>query len=554
MDEPRFWNQAFAMEARSTPSVTPLDVRGPRTPAVEVTLTPEAIGFCAELTRRFGSRVTELLARRRERQAEADRGVFPDYLPETVDIRLAEWSVAPAPEELQDRRVEITGPVDRKMVINGLRSGARVFMADFEDATSPTWSNLLEGQSNLIDAVRGSIRWVQPGSGKIYSLGPVSATLFVRPRGWHLFEKHVLVDGQPMPAAFFDFGLFWWHNARQLMATGRRPCFYLPKLESHREARLWADVLTFAEESCGVPLGSSCVTVLIETLPAAFEMEEILWELRARPVALNSGRWDYIFSYVKTFAEHPAFVLPDRGMVTMDLPFLDACARALVSVCHRRGAHAIGGMAADIPSQNDEEANARAMERVRADKEREVGIGYDGTWVAHPALVPVAKAVFDARMPGPNQLGVVPSTQPPRAAALCAPPRGPHTVATLRHDIDVSVRYLEAWLRGVGCVPLYGRMEDAATVEIARSQIWQWIRHGVRLDDGTEMTLERFGRALDEQMESLRATLGDTAFAAGRWAEARAIFQRVCAARRLPPFVTTLAYERIVTLLPPVKE
>ncbi len=545
----------LSMEARTAPPKnTRIDVRGPRTASSTAILTPEALAFVADLARRFTPRLQELLARRRERQAEFDRGRVPDYLAETVGIRTSAWTVAPIPPELQDRRVEITGPVDRKMVINGLMSGANVYMADFEDANAPTWNNLVEGQRNLVDAVEGTIRWVAPETGKIYALGPNPAVLFVRPRGWHLWEKHLLVDGQPVPGALFDFGLFFWHNAEALVSRGKRPCFYLPKMESHKEARLWADVFTFAEDALGIQHGTVRATVLIETLPAAFEMDEILWELRDYSAGLNCGRWDYIFSYIKTFAEHPDKVLPDRGAVTMDLPFLASYARALVTICHRRGIHAMGGMAAQIPLKDDPDGNARALARVRADKEREVALGHDGTWVAHPALVSVARDVFDAHMPGPNQLGKIPPGGPPRSTDLCRTPEGPRTVATLRHDVDVSVRYLEAWLRGIGCVPLGGLMEDAATVEIARSQIWQWIRHGARLDDGTELTLSRFELVLDAEMDRLRAEIGPEAFDRGRWADARAIFHRACTARRLPPFVTSLAYERIVTLLPPSSE
>ncbi len=547
------------MEARTAPPASrrtdsKIDVRGPKTPSSSLVLTNEALGFVAALARRYTSRVQELLARRRERQAEFDGGRFPDYLPETVGIRTKEWTVAPIPPELLDRRVEITGPVDRKMVINGLSSGANVYMADFEDSTSPTWQNVVEGQQNLSDAVRGTIRHVQPGTGKIYTLGPEQATLFVRPRGWHLWEKHVLVDGQPVPGALFDFGLFFWHNAAHLVASGRRPCFYLPKLESHREARLWAEIFAHAEEVVGIPIGTVRATVLIETLPAAFEMDEILWELRAYSAGLNCGRWDYIFSYIKTFAEHPAFVVPDRAAIGMDQPFLAAYTRAVVATCHRRGIHAMGGMAAQIPLKDDPEGTTRALDKVRADKLREVKLGHDGTWVAHPALVPIAREIFDAHMAGPNQIHVRPPGGPPRAFELCTTPQGPRTTATLRHDIDVSVRYLESWLRGIGSVALYGLMEDAATVEIARSQIWQWIRHGARLSDGTELTLSRFERVLDEEMIRLRTQLGAEAYERGRWAEARALFHRACTTRRLPPFVTSLAYERIVTLLPPSME
>jgi len=517
-------------------------------------LPPEALAFVAELARQFTPRVQELLARRRERQTEFDRGRFPDYLPETTRIRTSEWTVAAPPPELRDRRVEITGPVDRKRIINGLSSGANVYMADFEDATSPTWQNLVEGQLNLCDAVRGTIRWVCPDTGRIYALGPNPAILFVRPRGWHLWEKHVLVDGQPVPGALFDVGVFLWHNGAHLVREGKRPCFYLPKLESHREARLWAEVFAFAEDLLGIPLATVRATVLIETIPAAFELDEILWELRAYSAGLNCGRWDYIFSYIKTFAEHPSFVVPDRGAIGMDQPFLAAYARAVVAICHRRGTHAMGGMAAQVPIKDDPAANARALDTVRADKLREVLLGHDGTWVAHPALVPLAREVFDAHLSGPNQIDVRPAGGPPRAFDLCAVPQGPRTLATLRHDVEVSLRYLESWLRGVGSVALFGLMEDAATVEIARAQIWQWIRHGARLDGTVELTVSLFERVLEEEVDRLGAELGAAAFQRGRWSEARALFHRACTARRLPPFVTSLAYERIVTLLPPNQE
>jgi malate synthase len=544
------------MEARSARVLdrnAKIEVRGPHLASSDAILTPDALAFVADLARRYTSRVTDLLARRWERQAEFDRGTRPDLLPDTAHIRANEWTVAPIPRELLDRRVEITGPTDKKMIINGLNAGAQVYMADFEDANAPTWSNLVDGQHNLTEAVLGTLRWVAP-DGRRYEVGSKPSVLFVRPRGWHLWEKHVLVDGQPVPGALFDFGLFAWHNARALLARGRRPCFYLPKLESHREARLWAEIFVVSEQVLGIPLGTIRATVLIETLPAAFEMDEILWELRDYSAGLNCGRWDYIFSFIKTFAEHPAFVLPDRGAITMEMPFLAAYARAVVHTCHRRGIHAMGGMAAQIPLRSNPEQTLRALDQVRADKLREVRLGHDGTWVAHPGLVSVAREVFDAHMAAPNQIDVRPPGGFPRASELIQVPPGPRTVATLRHDIDVCVRYLEAWLRGIGCVPLYGLMEDAATVEIARSQIWQWIRHGARLDDGEELTTARFERVLEEQMQHLRAEIGAEAYDGGRYAAARAIFHRVCTARRLPPFVTSLACDRIVTLLPPSRE
>jgi malate synthase len=463
-------------------------------------LTPEALGFVGKLAEAFTGRRDALLGRRREVQATFDRGQRPRFLPETREVREGSWEVAPLPADLLDRRVEITGPTDRKMIINALNSGANVFMADFEDANSPTWENLLQGQQNLYDAVRRTIRYEDPSTGKRYALAERTATLMVRPRGWHLPERHLLRGGKPIPGSLFDFGLFFFHNARALVERGTGPYFYLPKLESHLEARLWNDVFLMAQEELGLPRGTIKATVLIETLPAAFEMDEILHELREHSAGLNCGRWDYIFSFIKKLRADPSVVLPDRGQVTMDKAFLRAYAQRLVQVCHRRGAHAMGGMAAQIPIKGNPAAHEAAMAKVRADKLREVTSGHDGTWVAHPGLVSVAREVFDAHLKGPNQISESRPAVEVTEAALLEVPSGTRTEAGLRHNIRVGVQYLAAWLDGQGCVPLYDLMEDAATAEISRAQVWQWIRHRVPLDDGRPVSAERFQRALGEEM------------------------------------------------------
>ena len=439
-------------------------------------LTPEAVRFLIGLSRKFESRRRALLDARGLRQSALDDGVRPGFLPETAEIRQSSWKVAPLPADLLDRRVEITGPTSRKMIINALNSGASVFMADFEDSNSPTWQNVIEGQANLQDAVRGTISWESP-EGKRYELCEKPATLIVRPRGWHLVEKHFLVDGQPISASLFDFGLHFFHNARALTRSGSGPYFYLPKLESHLEARLWNDVFIAAQDELAIPRGTIRVTVLIETILAAFEMDEILWELRDHIAGLNCGRWDYIFSYIKKFRNHRGCVLPDRASVTMTSHFLASYVNLLIATCHRRGAHAMGGMAAQIPIKNDPVANEIAFNKVRNDKLREVWAGHDGTWVAHPGLVPLAKQVFDTYMPAPNQLGrAVESTT--TADDLLINPTGEITPEGLGIDLDVGLQYLAAWLGGNGCVPIYNLMEDAATAEICRAQVWQWLRHG----------------------------------------------------------------------------
>jgi malate synthase len=453
-------------------------------------LTPEALAFVEELVREFAPTRAELLRRRVDRQKRIEAGEMPDFLPETADVRSGDWTVAPIPADLQDRRVEITGPVERKMVINALNSGANVFMADFEDSNSPTWNNSVEGQINLRDAVNGDITFTNP-AGKHYSLNENTAVLMVRPRGWHLSEKHVLLDGEPIPASLFDFGLYFYHNARALLDNGTGPYFYLPKLQSHMEARLWNDVFVTAQDALGVPQGSIRATVLIETILAAFEMDEILYELRDHSGGLNCGRWDYIFSFIKTFRNKPVFTMPDRSLVTMTTHCMHSYSLLAIQTCHRRGIHAIGGMAAQIPIKNDPKANDEAIGKVRADKERESEDGHDGTWVAHPGLVSIAKDSFDARMPEPNQISKSRDDVRVTAKDLLQMPEGEISEQGLRHNINVGILYMAAWLAGNGCVPIYNLMEDAATAEISRSQIWQWIHHdnGV-LADGRKVTKE----------------------------------------------------------------
>ncbi|WP_217914611.1 malate synthase A [Miltoncostaea marina] len=474
------------------------------TPEMAEILTSDALALVAKLHRNFESRRQELLARRDERAKRLDAGEMPDFLPETKHIREdPSWKVAPAPADLQDRRTEITGPVDRKMIINALNSGAKVFMADFEDANTPTWENTIQGQINLRDAVDGTITF--SGGGKEYRLGETLATLLVRPRGWHLDEKHVLIDGTKVSAGIFDFALFMFHNAKNLLAKGSGPYFYLPKMESHLEARLWNDIIVMTQDEIGVPQGSVRATVLIETILAAFEMEEILYELRDHSAGLNCGRWDYIFSVIKKFRSRPDFVLADRVLVTMTTHFMNSYSLLAIQTCHRRGAHAIGGMAAQIPIKNDPQANEEALAKVRADKEREASNGHDGTWVAHPGLVPIALEAFDKVMPGPNQLDRLREDVTITAQDLLTfEPEGPITEEGLRTNISVGVQYLGAWLNGIGCVPINNLMEDAATAEISRSQVWQWI-HSPRgvLEDGRTVDAELFRAVLAEELEKI---------------------------------------------------
>ncbi len=534
--------------AYQPPSALPqgITLNGPIRPLYRPVLTSEALAFVADLVRTFRPRVKELLARRRERQARFDAGERPDFLSETADVRARDWTVSPLPKDLLDRRVEITGPTDRKMVINALNSGASVFMADFEDANSPTWDNMVDGQINLGDAVRRTISFTAPETGKRYALKDKTAVLLVHPRGWHLVERHMLVDGEPIPGGLFDFGLFFFHNASAALARGTGPYFYLPKMESHLEARLWNDVFVRAQDKLGIPRGSIKATCLIETLPAAFEMDEFLWELREHSAGLNCGRWDYIFSFIKKRAEDPTAVLPDRSQVTMDKGFLAAYVKLLIKTCHRRGVHAMGGMAAQIPIKDDQAANDAALEKVRADKLREVKAGHDGTWVAHPGLVPVAKDIFDAHMPGPNPLTVKRDDVTVSAADLLLVPEGARTDAGLRHNVRVGVQYLEAWLRGNGCVPLYHLMEDAATAEISRAQVWQWLHHKCTVD-GTPLDKDRFARVVEEEMQRVRREVGDARFNGGRFQEARDLFVRLSTTPKFEDFLTLPAYELLAS-------
>ncbi|MGO9744319.1 MAG: malate synthase A [Roseiarcus sp.] len=531
--------------AASVEGVEDVEVRAAETPRGAEILSVEALVVLAALHRRFDQRRRELLARRAERQATFDAGATPDFLPETQAIRSGDWKVAPIPADLLDRRVEITGPVDRKMIINALNSGAKVFMADFEDASSPMFANMIEGQANLKDRWAGTLGFADPATGKTYALGEKTAALMVRPRGWHLPERHVLVDGEEISGSLFDFGLYVVHCARAQMAAGSTPAFYLPKIESHLEARLWNDVFSFAEQTMVIDHGTFKATVLIETLPAAFEMDEILYELRDHIVGLNCGRWDYIFSFVKRLGKTPAFLTPDRSAMTMGKAFLEAYSLLLIKTCHRRGAFAMGGMAAQIPIKGDPEANEAAFAKVRADKEREAGNGHDGTWVAHPDLVPVAMEVFDRLMPGPNQLSVSRDNIVVTKADLLKVHEGERTEAGLRENIRVGVQYIEAWLRGRGAVPLYNLMEDAATAEISRAQIWQWLHRKATLADGRVVTPDLFRLTLADEMDKLHEAIGERDFARSRFADAIHLFAEMSLSPTFEEFLTLPAYKLI---------
>ena len=508
-------------------------------------LSHEALAFIEELARRFGPPIREALNRRAQRQEKLAKGETLDFLAETASVRAQDWKVAPLPHDLLRRTVEITGPTDRKMVINALNSGADVFMADFEDATSPTWANLIEGQLNLREAVRRKLSFDDPASGKPYRLAEKTAVLVVRPRGLHLPERHVTLEGVPIPGSLLDFGLYFFHNAHELLARGTGPYFYLPKLESHREARIWNEVFLFAEEALRLETGTIKATVLIETLPAAFEMDEILYELREHSAGLNCGRWDYIFSFIKTLQHDPAAVLPDRSQVTMEQPCMRAYTQLAVRTCHRRGVHSMGGMAAQIPIKNDEAKNRAAIEKVRADKLREVRDGHDGTWVAHPGLVPIAREVFEAHMKGPNQLDRLREDVRATAADLLEVPKGTRTEEGLGLDVRVGIQYIESWLRGLGCVPLYSLMEDAATAEISRAQVWQWLRHGAALEDGRRVTPELIRSVIDHEMKRIEGEVGTDRFEGGRFAEARDLFERISTKPTLETFLTLPAYEAL---------
>ena len=520
-----------------------IEIHGEMAAGFETVLTPQALRFVAGLHREFNGRRQELLERRVARQRELDAGALPDFLAETREIREADWKIASLPEDLLDRRVEITGPVDRKMIINALNSGASVFMADLEDSHAPTWQGTVQGQINLRDAGDGTIEFTNP-AGKHYSLNEKTAVLLVRPRGWHLDEKHVVVDGQAVSASLFDFALYFFHNAKNLLAKGTGPYFYLPKLESHLEARLWNDVFVRSQEELGLPRGSIKATVLIETIMAAFEMDEILYELRDHSAGLNCGRWDYIFSIIKRLRGHSDFLMPDRAQVTMTAHCMHSYSLLAIKTCHRRGAPAIGGMAAQIPIKGDPEANEEAFAKVRADKKREAEDGHDGTWVAHPGLVAVAREQFDEYMPGPNQIERQRDDVEITAADLLTVPQGTITEEGLRVNVRVGVQYMAAWLCGSGCVPLYNLMEDAATAEISRTQIWQWIRHPRgRLSDGRKVTLELFGEILAEELARLEERFGPEAYEAGKYEHAARLFNRIISDDNLQEFLTLRAYE-----------
>jgi malate synthase len=521
-----------------------IEVLGPIASEVAEILTPDALRFVAKLAWSFEDRRQELLRLRVRKQAEIDEGTLPGFLEETKPVRESEWKVAPIPDDLMDRRVEITGPTDRKMVINALNSGANVYMADFEDSNSPTWDNMVRGQINLRDAVRRTITYESP-DGKIYELAEKTATLLVRPRGWHLVERHVLVGGRPVSGSIFDFALYFYHNAHELIARGTGPYFYLPKLENHLEARLWNDVFNMAQDELGIPRGTIRATVLLETILAAFQMDEILFELRDHSAGLNFGRWDYIFSFIKKFSNR-AVTLPERSQVTMDKHFLKSSVDLLVHTCHKRGIHAIGGMAAQVPRKDDPRASEAALAKVRADKEREVNAGHDGTWVAHPGLVPVAKEIFDRTLTGPHQIQRRrEDAQSVTAKDLLTVPEGEITEKGLRTNIDVPLFYLESWLRGTGCVAIYYLMEDAATVEISRAQVWQWLRHGATLNDGRKVTPELVKTLIDDEMEKIGKTVGEDAFNSGQFELARELYERLVFSDEFIQFMTPLAYNYI---------
>jgi malate synthase len=519
-------------------------VSGALKPGYERVLASEALQFVAALARRFEPERRRLTEARAERQAKWDAGALPDFLPETLSLREGDWKIGPIPDDLLDRRVEITGPTTRKMIVNALNSGASVFMADFEDALSPTWANIVEGQINLMDYWLGQIGFTEEETGRHYAIGPSPAILIVRPRGWHLLEDHITADGAKIAGAFVDFGLYFFHNAKRILGRGTGPYFYLPKIESHLEARLWNQVFVFAQEQLQIPKGAIKATVLIETLPAVFEMHEILYEMKDHIAGLNCGRWDYIFSYIKTLRAKPEYVLPDRSQVVMSKAFLKAYAELLIQTCHRRGAFAMGGMSAFIPNRRDPEVTEKALAAVREDKLREVQYGHDGTWVAHPDLVPTALEVFNQYMPQKNQLDKLREDVKVGQKELLQPHDGTRTEEGLRVNIRVAVQYIEAWLRGNGAVPLYNLMEDAATAEISRTQDWQWLRYGATLDDGRPVTAALVEACLADEIAKLKASLGDT-YTGGRFDEATALFKQLVLTGELEPFLTLPAYKLI---------
>jgi malate synthase len=521
-----------------------VEILAPVTESHADVLSPEAIDFIVDLQRTFNLRRKELLNAREVRQRRLDAGERPNFLEETRSIRESEWSVAPMPADIIDRRVEITGPVDRKMIINALNSGARIFMADFEDSSTPTWHNLLDGHINLRDAVRRTITYADPATGKQYKLNEKVAVLFVRPRGWHLEERHVLVDGEPMSGSIFDFGLYFFHNAQKLVTLGSGPYFYLPKMESHLEARLWNDIFIRAQTEIGLPQGTIRGTVLIETILASFEMDEILYDLRDHSAGLNCGRWDYIFSFIKKFSNDGHALLPDRAQITMTTHFMRSYSKLAIKTCHRRNAHAMGGMSAYIPVKSDPVANEKAIAQVRADKEREAGDGHDGTWVAHPGLVPVAQEIFDRLMPQPNQISKQLPDYNPTAEDLLRVPEGKITEAGLKQNVAIGLGYLESWLRGIGCVPLFNLMEDAATAEISRAQLWQWIHHKAALTDGRVVNIALVESMIDNELKQQKSAVDAERYAA--YEKAAALMRDLVRAPKFVEFLTVPAYQRVL--------
>lgn len=525
-----------------TQIVPGVEIRGEIKPEYAEILTSEAVQFVADLHRKFAETRQSILKRRIEVQRQLDAGWRPDFLPETAPIRAGNWKVAPIPADIQDRRVEITGPVDRKMIINALNSGAKVFMADFEDSHAPTWGSTLDGQINLRDAVRRTISYKT--SEKTYELKPNTAVLFVRPRGWHLNEKQVFIDGKMASGSLFDFGLYFFHNVKESLKQGTGPYFYLPKLESYLEARLWNDVFAYSQTQLGVPVGTIRATVLIETILAAFQMDEILFELKDHSAGLNCGRWDYIFSFIKKFNKHSSFMMPDRAQVTMTTHFLRSYSKLVIQTCHRRGIHAMGGMAAQIPIKGDEAANNAAMEKVRTDKLREVTDGHDGTWVAHPGLVPIAQEIFDAHMKSANQIERPLENFKITADDLLKVPTGEITEIGFKNNTGVCLVYLESWLRGVGCVPIHNLMEDAATAEISRTQLWQWVHHGARLSNGQTIDFAYFEKVLNEEEQLLKAKTAEV-WSTRKFSQAKELLAKLIKEERFTEFLTLPAYEKI---------
>nr|WP_258048453.1 MULTISPECIES: malate synthase A [unclassified Planococcus (in: firmicutes)] len=523
-----------------------VQITGEAVPGMEEILTPEALEFIEKLHTRFDNRRIELLEKRQVRQKELDSGKKLDFLPETKNIREGDWKIAPLPEDMKDRRVEITGPTNRKMLINALNSGAKMFMADLEDATAPNWFNVIDGQVNLRDAVRRQIDFVIPETGKRYALNEKTAVLMVRPRGWHLPEKNLLIDGKPTSGSLVDFGLYFFHNAKELIDRGTGPYFYLPKLESHQEARLWNEVFIFAQDELGIPQGAIRATVLIETIMAAFEMDEILYELRNHSAGLNCGRWDYIFSVIKRMRNNPDYIFPDRSQVTMTVPFMKAYTSLCIKTCHRRGAPAMGGMAAQIPVKGDDEANTAAFNKVAEDKRREVTNGHDGTWVAHPGMVQTAMEQFDQYMPTPNQIDKQRDDVHVTAEQLVEIPEGSITEQGLRSNISVGIQYIASWLSGNGAAPINNLMEDAATAEISRSQVWQWIRHpkGV-LEDGRKVDVSLFHEVIEQEDASIKQAVGDERYNTGHYAEARELFTSLTLQSDFAEFLTLPGYQKL---------